>query len=60
MAEVILAREARSHESLFIEPQHGCTDSGRHDSVVGPLPTEGYRIFDARPTVEYTINTVSR
>jgi len=60
MAEVILASETSSHEPLFIEPQHDCTDSGRHDSVVGPLPTEGYRIFDARPTVEYTINTEAR
>ena len=60
MAEVILASEANNNEAVFIEPQHDYTDSGRNDSVVGPLPTEGYRIFDARPTVEYISNTVSR
>jgi hypothetical protein len=60
MAEVILASEASNDETQSVEPQHDYTDSGRNDSVIGPLPTEGYRIFDTRPTVEYIIDTVSR
>jgi hypothetical protein len=60
MAEVFMASEASNNESPFVEPQNDYHDSGRNDSVIGPLPTEGYRIFDARPTVECIINTVSR
>ncbi|OSS49077.1 hypothetical protein B5807_05413 [Epicoccum nigrum] len=60
MAEVILASEASNDETQFVEPQHDYTDSGRNDSVIGPLPTEGYRIFDTRPTVEYIIDTEAR
>jgi hypothetical protein len=60
MAEVFMASEASNNISPFVEPQNDYTDSGRNDSVIGPLPTEGYHIFDARPTVECIINTVSR
>jgi hypothetical protein len=60
MAEVFMASEANNNISPFVEPQNDYTDNGRNDSVIGPLPTEGYRIFDARPMVECIINTVSR
>lgn len=59
MAEVVLAGEASNDSSLIAEPQ-GCTYAERNDSCIGPLPTEGYRIFDARPESEVLANFVSR
>lgn len=42
MAETVLADDTRD-----------CLYTERNDSVIGPLPTEGYRIFDARPECEF-------
>ncbi|KAF3010649.1 hypothetical protein E8E13_004645 [Curvularia kusanoi] len=55
MAEETLASEASNDGSHVTEPQE-YAHSGRNDSVIGPLPTEGYRIFDARPSVDTIAN----
>jgi hypothetical protein len=59
MAEVVLASEAGNDGSLISEPQD-CIYTERNDSVIDPLPTEGYRIFDVRPKSELPPNLVSR
>lgn len=56
MAEVALSSQAGSDGA---KPQQD-SFTERNDSVVGPLPTEGYLIFDARPTSELSTNVVSR
>jgi len=59
MAEVVHTADASSNELLVMDRQD-CAHSERNDSVVGPLPTEGYCIYDERPTIEHaTIEPVS-
>lgn len=53
MAEVVHTADATSNELLVTDRQY-CAHSERNDSVVGPLPTEGYCIYDERPSIEHT------
>lgn len=59
MAEAVLTIEASNDGSLVAEPRD-CLYTERNDSVIGPLPTEGYRVFDARPECELPAAFVSR
>ncbi|KAF2630560.1 hypothetical protein BU25DRAFT_488735 [Macroventuria anomochaeta] len=38
-------------DASVVADHQDCIYNGRDDSVVGTLPTEGYHIFDARPSV---------
>ncbi|KAJ4983182.1 calcium/proton exchanger [Stagonosporopsis vannaccii] len=51
MAEIVRAGHAGSDDLSVAGPQD-CTHSERNDSITGPLPTEGYRIYDERPLTE--------